>query len=134
MRYLLCTFAGLVAGFSLAAALNALGVPARIALYWGDKKLLPWLSAASALGTSVSAFFTMSGLVFPIGGIACACMLLVMGMFLGYSAMSLAETLDVYALEAVHPKTLVSRVAILGIALGKLTGSLCYFLLWEGWL
>jgi len=133
VRYLLCIFAGLVAGFSLAAAFNALGVPARIALYWGSKKALPALPVAAASGAALVAWVTMSGAVLSLGVFACAALLLIMGIFLGYSAMSLAETLDLYPLESAQPGSFFAKAAVLGIALGKLAGNLWYFFWWEGW-
>lgn len=124
--YLSAAFMGITAGVALAAGINALGLPVRFAIAYGDKSMLSVTPWAAALGAAVfsTAEFGLFGIVLP--GWATGAVWLAMGAYLGMSAVALTELLDVFN----GPLRFLRRSELRWTAAGIAVGKAAFTLLW----
>jgi len=125
---------GLTSGLVLAGAVYAfltiVGVVPRLAQKTGTIRQIRVYESALALG---GIFGTLAGIIqfnIPIGTIGVVAVSVANGIFIGCLAMSLAEVLNVIPIFT--RRTRIQRglfFLVLAIAIGKLVGSLMYFLI-----
>ncbi|MCL2198922.1 MAG: stage V sporulation protein AB [Defluviitaleaceae bacterium] len=120
---------GMVISGAVFAFITVVGVVPRFAQKTQTQAHVRAYETAVTLG---GIFGTIAGfvqLVVPLGGVILAFLSLCIGIFFGSLAMSLAETLDVIPILTRRGR--VSRglfFFVIAMALGKLVGSLLYFL------
>ena len=97
LAHMSCLFGATVVGISMAAVINALSVPMKMAYYSnceGFLKWVPWLCAISAAGASFGFFSPEITLCLPTW--FAAAVMVCMGISLSMTAVSLAEMMDVF--------------------------------------
>lgn len=97
IAYALILFAGGVVGLSLAAVINALGVPVKMAYYGGCRGFIYWVPWICAVGAVLFAYaFMYENATCSLPVALAAFIILAMGVMFAMSAVSLAEMLDVF--------------------------------------
>jgi len=120
---------GLVIAGAVYAFLTIVGVVPRLAQKTQTRRHIKWYESALALG---GIFGTLAGIFsfyIPIGHIGAVAISLAGGIFIGCLAMSLAEVLNVIPIMTRRARMQRGMFfLVMAIAVGKMVGSLLYFL------
>jgi stage V sporulation protein AB len=119
---------GLVIAGAVFAFIAVVGVVPRLADKTGTKKYIKWYEESIIAGGIVGCVLMNMDVYLPIGKIAVIVLSLLIGMFYGCLAVSLAEVLNV--IPVIARRTRLRRGIkwfIAAIALGKLVGSVLYY-------
>lgn len=121
---------GLVIAGAVFAFITIVGVVPRLAQKTGTTKKIKVYESALALGGIFGTLATIVNLYLPIGHVGTVVVSAANGIFIGCLAMSLAEVLNVIPIFSRRARLQRGLFfLVLAIAIGKLVGSLLYFLL-----
>jgi len=133
LRHSISIIVGFASGLVIAGAVYAfitiVGVVPRLAQKTRTTGYVKTYESALALGGIFGTLTMIFRLYLPVGNVAVVVISIANGIFIGCLAMSLAEVLNVIPIFA--RRTRIQRgmfFLVLAIALGKLVGSLLYFL------
>jgi stage V sporulation protein AB len=132
-KYILMTIIGLASGTVIAGGIFAfitiIGIIPRIAQRTGTQKYITIYETAITIGGILGATTICVDYYLPIGNILVAIYSLAIGIFIGCLAVALAETIDVIPILS-RRVGLQDGIAvfIIMIALGKMLGSILYYL------
>jgi len=131
--YAILIFVGLASGMVVASAvfafITAIGIVPRLAQKTRTPMYCRVYESAISLGGILGSFASFSQIRLPGGEIIAVIFSLAVGIFYGVLAMSLAEVLDVIPILTRRGRFKKGLFFfVLAIALGKLIGSLMYFL------
>ena len=132
VKYLCLILLGFGAGIVISGAVYAfiavIGVVPRLAGGTGTQKYVKLYEEAIIAGGIFGSLFMSFDLYFPIGRAAVILYALLVGMFYGCLAVSLAEVLNVIPVLARRARVRQGlKWFITAIALGKLAGSILYY-------
>jgi len=134
MGHVAAIILGLASGTAVSAAVFAfiagIGVVPRLAKRTNTQKHVRVYEEAIIWGGIFGATTMVFNLFFPLHVVLIAALSLCIGIFFGVLAMCLAETLDV--LPILSKRAVVKNgvsYLVIAIALGKMTGSLLYFII-----
>lgn len=132
IKYIILILLGFGAGLVISGAVYAfiavIGVVPRLAGRTGTGKYIKWYEEAIILGGILGCALMNVDVYFPIGKIAVIIYSLLIGMFYGCLAVSLAEVLNVIPVLARRTRLRQGiKWFITAIALGKLAGSVLYY-------
>ncbi|MGI5899110.1 MAG: stage V sporulation protein AB [Christensenellales bacterium] len=97
LAYVFCGFSAMVVGVSLAAVINAIAVPVKMAYYSAYKSFTKWAPWICAAGAAIfSKAYLLPGLALSLPSAVGALVILCMGISLGMNAVSLAEMMDLF--------------------------------------
>jgi len=124
---------GLGAGFVVAggvvAFISIIGIIPIMGHRTQTSHYMMWYENMIIIGSILGAFLTCWEIRIPIGPVFTMLFTFAYGIFIGVLIIALAEVLDVFPImnRRVKIKKCISLV-VLAIALGKLVGSLCYWI------
>jgi stage V sporulation protein AB len=132
IKYIMVILLGFGAGVVIAGAvfafISVVGVVPRLADKTGTGSYVKWYEEAIIAGGIVGCVLMNVNLYIPIGKVAVAVLGLLIGMFYGCLAVSLAEVLNVVPVIARRTRVRQGiKWFIAAIALGKLVGSVLYY-------
>lgn len=120
---------GTVVGLALIAFLSALGVITRLAVITRTVWALPYYGWAVLAGGTAGSLLPQLGVRASLPGVLLAPLGLALGMFVGIVAASLTEVLDVMPVVGRRLRLgHALRFLVAALALGKVAGSLLYWL------
>lgn len=137
MRYLLGRVAlillglgagGVVAGGTV-AFITIIGVVPIMAYRTKTPYFMMWYENAVILGSIAGSLFTFWQVPLPIGPVVTIVLFFAFGIFIGVFIIALAEILDVFPI--LNRRIRIRKgitVIVISLALGKLVGSLCYWI------
>lgn len=134
LKYILLIIIGLGSGGVIAggvfAFITIIGIVPRFAQKTGTQKYMPIYEDAITVGGILGTSTMFIDYSIRIGSILAALYSLCIGVFIGCLAVSLAETLDV--IPVLSRRTRLEKalsVFIIVLALGKMTGSILYYII-----